>query len=211
MDGLLIDTIPAYVSAMVQAGDDVGHAVSKEYVLSLVGLLGAELEAQLRADFGAAFPLPAYMSAVFARLGPILDAGVPLKTGAVDLLEELARMDMPMAVGTSMNRKEALHHLNHCRVDHFFRAVAARDEVARGKPHPDVHLKAMSALGVDAPNCLILEDSFNGVRAAHATGAMVIMVPDVVTPTAEIAALCAGVASDLHQVREIIQRDATTL
>ena len=211
MDGLLIDTIPAYVSAMVQAGDDVGHVVSKDYVLSLVGLLGTELEAQLRADLGAAFPLPAYMNAVFARLGPILDAGVPLKAGAVALLEELARMEMPMAVGTSMKKAEALHHLKHCRVDHFFRAVAARDDVARGKPHPDVHLKAMSALGCDASDCLILEDSFNGVRAAHATGAMVIMVPDVVPPTPEIAALCTGVAADLHQVGEIIRRNATTL
>src|SRR5450432_322031 len=173
MDGLLIDTIPAYVSAMVQAGDDVGHVISKDYVLSLVGLLGTELEAQLRADRGAAFPLPAYINAVFARLGPILDAGAPLKAGAVALLEELARMEMPMAVGTSMKRTEALHHLKHCQVDHFFRAVAARDDVARGKPHPDVHLKALSALGCDAPDCLILEDSFNGVRAARATGAIV--------------------------------------
>jgi beta-phosphoglucomutase-like phosphatase (HAD superfamily) len=57
MDGLLIDTIPAYVSAMVEASHDVGHTVSKEYVLSLVGLLGTELEAQLRAYHGAAFPL----------------------------------------------------------------------------------------------------------------------------------------------------------
>ena len=205
MDGLLIDTIPAYVSAMVQAGDDVGHAVSKEYLLSLVGLMGAELEAQLRADHGAAFPLPAYMNAVFARLGPILDAGVPLKAGARELLEQLTWMDMPMAVGTSMNRKEALHHLKHCRVDHFFRAVAARDDVVRGKPHPDVHLKAMSALGCDASDCLILEDSFNGVRAAHAAGAMVIMVPDVAAPTPEIEALCTGVAADLHHVGEIIR------
>ena len=206
MDGLLIDTIPAYVSAMVEAGHDVGHVVSKDYVLTLVGLLGAELEAQLRADHGAAFPLPVYMSAVSARLGPILNAGVPLKAGAMLLLEALARIDMPVAVGTSMTRKEALHHLNHCEVDHFFRAVAARDDVARGKPHPDVHLKALSALGFDARDCLILEDSFNGVRAAHATGAMVIMVPDVVAPTPEIAALCACVASDLHQVGEIIGR-----
>jgi len=83
--------------------------------------------------------------------------------------------------------------------------VAARDDVARGKPHPDVHLKAMSALGVEARDCLILENSFNGVRATHAAGAMVIMVPDVVQPTPEIAALCTGVASDLHQVREIIR------
>ena len=209
MDGLLIDTIPAYVSAMVEAGHDVGHAVSEEYVLSLVGLLGNELEAQLGADHGAAFPLAAYMRAVSARLGPILDAGVPLKRGAMTLLEALARLDMPMAVGTSMNRAEALHHLKHCRVDHFFRAVATRDDVARGKPHPDVHLKAMSSLGVEVSDCLILEDSFNGVRAAHATGAMVIMVPDVVAPTPEIAALCIGVAIDLHQVEEIIGRMET--
>jgi HAD superfamily hydrolase (TIGR01509 family) len=206
MDGLLIDTLSAYVSAMVEAGHDVGHVVSKDYVLSLAGLLGTELEAQLRADHGAAFPLPAYMTAVFARLGPILNAGVPLKAGAMQLLDALAQSATPMAVGTSMTRAEALHHLKHCRVDHFFRAVAARDDVARGKPHPDVHLKALSALGFDARDCLILEDSFNGVRAAHATGAMVIMVPDVVAPTPEIAALCAGVAADLHQVGEIIRR-----
>ena len=146
------------------------------------------------------------MAAFAARLGPILNAGVPLKTGAMALLETLARIDMPMAVGTSMNRAEALHHLQHCRVDRFFRAVAARDDVARGKPHPDVHTKAMSALGCEARDCLILEDSFNGVRAAHAAGAMVIMVPDVVAPTPEIAALCTGVAADLHQVAEIIGR-----
>ena len=206
MDGLLIDTIPAYVSAMVEAGHDVGHVVSKDYVLSLIGLLGSELEAQLRADHGAAFPLPAYLTAVSARLGPILNAGVPLKPGAMALLESLTRIDMPMAVGTSMIRAEALDHLKHCRVDHFFRTLAARDDVARGKPHPDVYLKAMSALGVEAPDCLILEDSFNGVRAAHATGAMVIMVPDVVAPTPEIEALCTLVASDLYQVGDIIAR-----
>ena len=204
-DGLLIDTIPAYVSAMVQAGDDIGHIISRDYVLSLIGLLGAELEARLRADHGAAFPLPAYMTAVSTRLRPILKAGVPLKAGAAKLLEELARMDMPMAVGTSMKRAEALHHLKHCDVEHFFRAVAARDDVARGKPHPVVHLKALSALGCDAPDCLILEDSCSGVRAAHATGAMVIMVPDVVAPTPEIEALCTCVAPDLHQVAEIIR------
>ncbi|CAN7616721.1 HAD family phosphatase [Bradyrhizobium sp. LjRoot220] len=206
MDGLLIDTMSAYVSAMVEASHDVGHVVSKDYVLSLAGLLGTELEAQLRADHGAAFPLPAYLSAVSARLGPTLKAGVPLKAGALPLLEALAQAATPMAVGTSMTRTEALHHLTHCRVNHFFRTVVARDDVARGKPHPDVHLKALSALGFDARDCLILEDSFNGVRAAHATGAMVIMVPEVMAPTPEIAALCTLVAADLDQVREIIGR-----
>jgi HAD superfamily hydrolase (TIGR01509 family) len=206
MDGLLIDTIPAYVSAMVQAGDDVAYPLSGDYVLSLIGRLGAELEAQIRADHGAAFPFSPYMTAVAARLGPILNAGVALKAGVMPLLEELARTGTPMAVGTSMPRAEALHHLRHGQIDHFFSAVVARDDVRHGKPHPDSHLKALSALGFAAGDCVILEDSFNGVRAAHATGAMVIMVPDVVTPSPEIEALCTLVASDLHDVWEIIRR-----
>jgi beta-phosphoglucomutase-like phosphatase (HAD superfamily) len=61
MDGLLIDTIPIYLAAMVQAGVDVGHPVSEEYVLSLAGLLGAELEARLIGDLGADFPVAAYL------------------------------------------------------------------------------------------------------------------------------------------------------
>jgi HAD superfamily hydrolase (TIGR01509 family) len=206
MDGLLIDTIPAYVSAMVQASDDVGHPLSRDYILSLAGLLGAELEAQIRADRGAAFPFSPYMAAVVARLGPILNAGVALKAGAMPLLEDLARTGTPMAVGTSMPRTDALHHLRLGHIDHFFSAVAARDDVINGKPHPDVHLKALSALGFAARDCVILEDSFNGVRAAHATGAMVIMVPDVATPSPEIEALCTLVAADLQEVRDIIRR-----
>ena len=206
MDGLLIDTMPAYVAAMVQAGDDIEHPLSKDYVLSLAGLLGAELEAQIQADRGSGFPMRPYMTAVAARLGPILNAGVALKAGATPLLEHLARTGTPMAVGTSMPRKDALQHLRHNHIDHFFSAVAARDDVARGKPHPDVHLKALSALGFAGSDCVILEDSFNGVRAAHASGAMVIMVPDVVKPSPEIEALCTLVAADLDAVREIIRR-----
>ncbi|XSC44554.1 hypothetical protein ACF1BQ_044890 [Bradyrhizobium sp. RDT10] len=108
----MIDTIPAYVSAMVQAGHDVSYSVSKDYVLTLAGLLGAELEARLRADHGDAFPMTDYLTAVSIRLGPILNAGVPLKAGARQLLEELTLAGVPLAIGTSMTRKEALHHLS---------------------------------------------------------------------------------------------------
>ena len=123
MDGLLIDTIPAYVSAMVEASHDVGHAVSKDDVLSLVGLLGTELEAQLRADHGAAFPLPAYMTAVSARLGPILNAGVPLQGGRYAIAGSAGTgRTCRWRSAPSMTRKEALHHLKHCDVEHFFRS-----------------------------------------------------------------------------------------
>jgi HAD superfamily hydrolase (TIGR01509 family) len=204
MDGLLIDTIPAYVAAMVEAGLDVGHPVSRQYVLSLAGLLGAELEARLMADLGAGFPAAHYFTAMSARLELRLAAGVPLKAGASELLRALSRQGMPLAVATSMQRSEAMHHLEQNGIGHFFLHVAGRDDVARGKPHPDLHLEAACRLAVAPPDCVVLEDSFNGVRAAHAAGAMTIMVPDAVAPSDEIRGLCVGVAASLHEVKDML-------
>ena len=205
MDGLLIDTIPVYEAAMVEAGLDVEHPVSRQYVLSLAGLLGAELEARLIADHGAGFPAAAYLTAMAARLKPLLTAGVPLKAGAVELLEALARQEMPLAVATSMRRAEAIHQLEQNGINHFFRAVVGRDDVPRSKPHPDIHLEAASRLAVEPRDCVVLEDSFNGVRAAHASGAMTIMIPDALAPTDEIRGLCVGVATSLHDVAAILR------
>ncbi len=204
MDGLLIDTIPTYAAAMVQAGLDIEHPVSQEYVLSLVGLLGAELEARLLADLDAGFPVAAYFTAISGRLGPLLTAGVPLKAGAIELLEALAQQGTPLAVATSMKRSEAMHHLELNGISHFFLHVAGRDDVARGKPHPDVHLEAASRLAFAPRDCVVLEDSFNGVRAAYAAGAMTIMVPDALAPTDDIRRLCVAVAPSLHHVKDIL-------
>lgn len=204
MDGLLIDTIPVYAAAMVQAGLDIEHPVSQQYVLSLVGLLGAELESRLIADLGAGFPVAAYFTAMSARLGPLLAAGVPLKTGAIELLEALSRHGTPLAVATSMKRSEAMHHLELNSISHFFLHVAGRDDVARGKPHPDLHLEAASRLAIAPRDCVVLEDSFNGVRAAHAAGAMTIMVPDALAPSDDIRRLCVAVSSSLHDVKDIL-------
>jgi beta-phosphoglucomutase-like phosphatase (HAD superfamily) len=160
IDGLLIDTIPVYAAAMVQAGLDVGHPVSLEYVLSLTGLLGAELETRLTADLGTGFPVAAYFNAMSARLEPQLAAGVPLKPGALELLEALAQRGMPCAVATSMKRPEAMHQLEQNGIRQFFCHIAGRDEVPRGKPHPDLHLEAASRLTVPPRDCVVLEDSF---------------------------------------------------
>jgi HAD superfamily hydrolase (TIGR01509 family) len=204
MDGLLLDTIPAYAAAMVEASLDVEHPVSREYVLSLAGLLGAELEARLSADLGAGFPVAAYFTAMSARLEPRLAAGVPLKAGAIELLEALFQRGTPLAIATSMKRSEAMHQLQVNGIGHFFRQIAGRDDVARGKPHPDVHLEAASRLAVAPRDCVVLEDSFNGVRAAHAAGAMTVMVPDALAPTDDIGRLCVVVCSSLHDVRDML-------
>jgi HAD superfamily hydrolase (TIGR01509 family) len=205
MDGLLIDTVPVYITAMVEAGGAVGHPVSAAYIRSLVGLLGAALRERLVGDLGPAFPIDEFLQATAARLTALFAAGVPLKPGAADLLARLAARGLPLAVATSLRTEEAEQHLAQTRIRAFFQAVVGRDAVAQSKPAPDVYLRAAALIGCRPPDCLALEDSFNGIRSAHAAGCMVVMVPDVLAPTPEIKALCHAIARDLGHVGELLQ------
>lgn len=107
-----------------------------------------------------------------------------------------------------MRRAEARALLEQTDLHHFFQYVVGRDDVERSKPHPDVYQKAISLLGQQAPSCLALEDSFNGIRSAYRAGCMVLMVPDTLAPTEEIASLCVGVVQDLHIVEILFQAAA---
>jgi beta-phosphoglucomutase-like phosphatase (HAD superfamily) len=81
----------------------------------------------------------------------------------------------------------------------------SRDDVKRAKPDPECFLKAAALLGVNASQCLALEDSHHGVRAAHAAGIATIMVPDLLEATPEIRALCVGVAGSLNEVANTLR------
>jgi len=86
-----------------------------------------------------------------------------------------------------------------------FDLLITGDDVVRGKPDPEPFLKAAAALGVDPVRCLALEDSHNGVRAAHAAGMMTVMVPDLLDPTEEMHAKCVHIAESLHEVLRLLR------
>ena len=89
-----------------------------------------------------------------------------------------------------------------------FDAVATGDMVQRGKPFPDVFLKACELLGEAPENCLALEDSLNGIRAAFNGGLQPFMVPDLVEPDAETLALLRGKGQTLRDVIRFLQQQA---
>lgn len=204
MDGLLIDTVPLYVKSMIQASVDVGCSLTPEYILSLAGLLGDQLEKQLTHDQGVQFPIVPFFEAMSTRLEPLLTKGVSLKPGARELIEKLSEAEMPLAVATSMKKDAAKYQLDNHDLTKFFRCVIGRDDVVNSKPHPDIHLKAASGLGIHPEFCVVLEDSFNGVIAAHAAGTMPIMIPDILQPSQEIERLCACIISSLYQAEKTL-------
>lgn len=91
-------------------------------------------------------------------------------------------------------------------LDGLFDAIIGGDQVTRGKPEPDIFLKACEALRGRPERCVVIEDSKNGIRAAHKAGMIPYMVPDMIAPTEEIRALCAEVLPDLHEVQIVLQQ-----
>jgi HAD superfamily hydrolase (TIGR01509 family) len=209
MDGLLIDSERIYVAAIMEAGRAVGFDISEAFCHAMIGLPGRDCDAMIAGHFGPAFPMTDYLTACRTRVAGLIEPGIPLKPGAVELIDHLAERDIPVAVATSSSRANAERHLGQSRLLERFRIVVTRDDVARGKPSPDLFIRAAKDLGIAPERCLSLEDSLNGIRAAHAAGTLPIMVPDLIQPTDEIKAMCIAVVDSLHEVHRLMRAQVT--
>jgi HAD superfamily hydrolase (TIGR01509 family) len=135
----------------------------------------------------------------------MLRDGMPLKPGTLELIAALREFDCPAAVVTSSTRHNAEHHLALAGIRDRFDMVLTRDDVARGKPSPDLYLLAAERLGFAPRVCLAVEDSRPGIEAAHNAGTIPIMVPDIVPPNDDTRAKCAAVLPDLHAVLAMLR------
>ena len=124
---------------------------------------------------------------------------VPQKPGAAEILKALDEKGIPLAVASSTPEARVRQHLAEHDFLRRFDAVIGGDRLQRSKPAPDIFLLAAEALGAESARCFVIEDSFNGIRAAHAARMRPIMVPDMLEPTEEIAAMAEVVLQDLHE------------
>jgi HAD superfamily hydrolase (TIGR01509 family) len=205
MDGTLLDTEKVYFDSLIAALNSRGFTDDVVPLChAMIGLPGPECEVMLTKRFGADFPLGEINRAFRANCEQIFRAGLPLKKGAVELLDALQAAAYPMAIVTSSSRRSADQHLSLAGIRARFETILTRDDVTRCKPSPDLYLLAASRLGVTPQMCVAVEDSNHGVAAAHAAGAITLMVPDMVPPTEESRMRCAAVLTDLHAVLEML-------
>ncbi|WP_281276968.1 HAD family hydrolase [Methylobacterium radiodurans] len=206
MDGLLFDTERLYLQAMIESVAAHGHEMTDAFYKSMLGQPGWAMRERILAHYGAAFPLDGVRAMWRTRFGALCEDHLALKPGVPELLDLLQRLDIPCAIATSSRRYRVMEHLRRHALADRFRHVVAQEDYALGKPHPAPYLTAAHHLGAETSYCLALEDSHNGVRAAAAAGMMTIMVPDLLTATEEIRALCLGVARDLIEVASALAR-----
>ncbi|MEO7276159.1 MAG: HAD family phosphatase [Vicinamibacterales bacterium] len=205
MDGLLVDSERTTRTVWQAATSECGFTLTDETYLTLIGLGADEAEQVLARQFGDGFAIPAFRERRLTRMDALLaSGGAPFKPGAQAIVSWVAARGLPLGLATSSRRSEVRERLGD--LTDLFTTITTRDNAARGKPHPDIFLAAAVSLGVPPAECLAIEDSFAGVRAATAAGMPVIMVPDLAPPTAEIATLAAAVYASLVEVQTALAR-----
>jgi len=137
-------------------------------------------------------------------LNAVQNKPVPLKTGALLLLQHLKKEGTRRVVVTSTNKELALRKLTNAEIVHFFDFILGRDEVKQGKPNPEIYLTACRELGEEPADCLAIEDSDNGVLAAHNAGLTVIQVPDLVEPSERVRGLRHKILNSLDDVYQVL-------
>jgi HAD superfamily hydrolase (TIGR01509 family) len=208
MDGTLLDTEKVYLQSTIAALNACGYSDGvADLCHAMIGIPGPDCERMLRNHFGDHFPFDDVNQAFMAHCAEIFSAGLPVKPGALALLDALDAARLPKAIVTSSSRATAHQHLRLAGIGGRFDAILTRDDVNRAKPSPDLYLHAAARMGALPQACLAIEDSNPGVTAAHAAGAITIMVPDIVPPTEESRQRCRAVLPDLDAVLTMLREN----
>lgn len=204
MDGTLVDTERVYLQSLTAVLTEFGYDDVADVCAGMIGRPGPECQQMLIDRYGDGLPLARINAAFTTTCADILKDGLPLKHGALDLLDALAQAGWPTALVTSSTRKTAEHYLTLGGIRDRFELLITRDDVVHSKPAPDLYLLAAERIGALPAACVAVEDSSVGIAAAFAAGTIPIMVPDMLAPTTETRGQCAAVLPDLIAVRILL-------
>jgi beta-phosphoglucomutase-like phosphatase (HAD superfamily) len=206
LDGVLVDTEPWWQVVRVAFAARHGRTWGHDDQASVMGANSREWAGIMQDRLHLPdLPADAILDEVVAGVVACYrQAPPPLVGDAPDQLRRIAR-DYPVAIASSSHRAVIDAAVEALGLHDVLGAVVSSDEVAAGKPAPDVYLRAASLLGADPSRCLVVEDSLNGVRAGKSAGMTVVLVPSASVPPAGNAVDLADVVlarlADLHPER----------
>jgi len=177
LDGVILQTEEVWDEVRGRYVVEQGGRYDEEAQRAMMGMSASEWSRYLAEELGVP-GTPEEISADIVRLmEERYREELPLIPGAVEAVERLAAR-RPLGLASSSNRPLIDTALALSSLDRFFTATVSSEEVARGKPAPDVYLEAARRLGVDPDRCAAVEDSHSGIRSAKAAGMRVIAIPN---------------------------------
>jgi HAD superfamily hydrolase (TIGR01509 family) len=200
MDGVIVDTEQVWDEVREQLVADWNGRSVPGAQRAMMGMSSLEWSRYMHEELGLD-PSPAEINAeVVRRMLGRYQQELPLIDGALDAIRRLAER-FPLAVASSSNRPLIDAVLATAGIADCFVTTVSSEEVARGKPSPDVYLEAARRLGVEPARCAAIEDSGSGIRAAHAAGMRVLAYPNVhYPPSVDALALADVVLASLDEL-----------
>lgn len=205
MDGLMLDTEPIYRASWQRAAAELGWEITDDGYEIFLGRRTEDAEAELVRIFGPAFPIGRFRARWPALWDEIAAAGLVVKPGVRALLDLASAHRLPLGLATSTERRLALRTLGYGGLSADpFQVVVTGDEIAHGKPAPDIYREAASRLGVAPERCAAFEDSDAGTLAASRAGMTTFQIPDMKPPSPAARAAAYRVLASLEEVPQLL-------
>lgn len=171
MDGVLIDSEPLHNQMMDLVFERLNLHFSTEYRASLTGMAGIPMWQKIASDRGLTQTpeelLKFHRELLFSELD---DKSVPIVSGIKTLIERLIQQNYRLAVASSSEMNLIHYFLKKLKLFSFFDVIVSGENLPKSKPHPEIFIKTAELLGANPKNCIVLEDSKNGVTAAKNAG-----------------------------------------
>lgn len=171
MDGVIVDSEPIHFKSDILTMRHYGKHITEEELSYYIGISNPDMWKDLREKFALEVSVEELLETQFAYKKQLIgDKKLEPINGIKDLLDELKSRGIRIGLASSSSREFIELMLSNLGIDEYFEVVISGEEVQRGKPFPDIFIKAAQGLGVDPLDCLVIEDSGHGVKAAKSAG-----------------------------------------
>ena len=205
MDGILFDTETYSINSIIDIVARQGLEITREYIIAHMGMGPADILTEYKRHLGPKFNAELYWETYWKERNEHFEKNsLPLKPGAIELLAECKNKGVPCVLATSSPQKEGLASLARAGVDMYFADCVGGDMFEHSKPQPDIYLTAASLAGVSIEDCVVLEDSLNGLKSGRASGARTVMIPDIVPFSEAHRPYCDYLGETLADVTQLL-------
>ena len=206
VDGTLLDTERIYMKAWKEAAAELGYEITDELLRKTRAINTKDAARIFETEIGNGFSYEKTRVVRVRIAEEIIKRESPiLKPGVTELLDYLQKKGIRLSVASSTHLKGTKEHLMESQILDRFEVVVGGDMVTKGKPHPDIFLKAAELLALKPEECVVVEDSPAGIRAACAAGMQAVLVPDQAAITQEIIDMSDAVLKSLHDMPAYVE------
>jgi len=202
MDGVIFDSERAYIEAYKKLAPRFGLGDVEQACIESIGCTWDKTREIFCSYHGEGLDFTKYRAEVHEEL---LKRDYDIKPGVYEIFAWLKDQNISVALASSTHRESVYRMLDNAKLTPYFSEIVCGNMVTHSKPHPEIFLTAAGLLGAEPFDCYVIEDSYNGIRAAHAAGMHPIMVPDILQPDEEIRGLAEAVLPSLFEVKEFFE------